>query len=148
MIETISWAIIKQVWTDYLWVERKSPIEPNSAMNFLNGYSLYNLTTQPTFFGYYICGILAGVNSGHMCDGNQYRSRGLYVFNKYRGNGIGVKLLLAAIEQANVEDASMIWSLPRKTSWNTYSRVGFMLSSDWFKTETSDSNAYCSLKIK
>lgn len=148
MINLISWETIKHVWTDHLWTKRESPIEPNSAMNFLNGYSSYNLHTTPTFLGYFVDKELAGVNSGHMCENNQYRSRGLYVFDKYRGQGLGVKLLLATINQAKNENADMIWSLPRYTSWNTYSNAGFVLSSEWFTTETSNSNAYCSLNLR
>ena len=147
MIKIISWDEIKEVWANHLWADRKSPIESNSAMSYLGGYSSYNMNTNPTFFGYYVNYDLAGVNSGHICENNQYRSRGLYVFDKYRNKGIGVQLLMATISQAKNESASMIWSLPRYTSWKTYEKSGFTLSSDWFETETSDKNAYCILKL-
>lgn len=148
MIKKISFDEICTIWKNNLWPSRVSPIEPNSAMNFLNGYSSYNMHATPTFFGYHVNEELAGVNSGHMCEHNQYRSRGLYVFDKYRGQGLGVKLLLATINQAKNENADMVWSLPRYTSWKTYSKAGFILSSEWFTTETSNSNAYCSLNLK
>ena len=148
MVKLITWEIIKEVWTNFLWPIRNSPIESNSAMNYLGGYSYNNMNTSPTFFGYYDGDYLIGVNSGHMCENNQYRSRGLYVSDKYRGQGIGVKLLLATIDQAKIENADMIWSLPRQSSWKTYSVAGFVLSSDWFQTETSNSNAYCRLNLK
>ena len=148
MIKLITWDVIKEVWANFLWPVRSSPIESNSAMSYLGGYSSYNMNANPTFFGYYVDGTLAGVNSGHMCEHNQYRSRGLHVFDKYRGQGFGVELLLATVNQAKIENADLIWSLPRQSSWKTYSRAGFVLSSDWFKTETSESNAYCVLKFK
>lgn len=148
MIHELNWEDILTIWQNKLWPKRISAIEPNSAMNFLTGYSSYNMITKPTFFGYFVDGNLSGVNSGHMCDNMQYRSRGLYVDPKYRGHGIGVELLKATIGQAKLENADMIWSMPRKSSWNTYSRAGFELASEWFKTETSENNAYCVLKLK
>lgn len=143
MIVTISWKDIESIWREKLWQARQSPIEPNSAMNFLGGYSNFNMTTEPIFLGYYFYDKLVGVNSGHMCENKEYRSRGLYVDPEHRGQGIGVQLLDATINQARNENAKMIWSLPRFTSWKTYQKAGFILHGDWFRTETSDSNAYC-----
>lgn len=147
MIKKIDWEEIKHIWTNYLWVNRTSPIESNSAMNFLGGYCQFNMNTIPTFFGYVINGKIVGVNSGHMCESNQYRLRGVYVSEKYRNKGIATELIIAVINQARLENASMIWCIPRNTSWNIYQRLGFKLSSDWFKTETSDHNAYCYLQL-
>lgn len=147
MIKKIKFEEISPIWRNNLWPNRKSKIEPNSAMGFLSGYDMYNMNTIPTFFGYYLFGKLIGVNSGHMCNGSQYRSRGLYVFESYRGLGLGRELLLATIEQAKLENANMIWSYPRKTSWKTYESVGFKLTTDWEQSETSDSNAYCILNL-
>lgn len=147
MIKKILWNEIEDIWKNYLWINRMSPIESNSAMNFLSEHSSYNMTTTPTFFGYFENNTLAGVNSGHMCENYQYRSRGLYVFENYRGKGIGVQLLLTTISQAKKENSKLIWSLPRKTSWKTYQRAGFTLSSPWFQTETSDQNAYCCIEF-
>lgn len=115
-------------------------------MCFLGGHDMYNKTTKPTFFGYFVDEILAGVNSGHACAeiktyGKNYRSRGLYVFEKYRNMGIGTALLLATSEQARKERMKTIWSYPKNTSWNTYSKAGYSLASDWEISETG-TNAY------
>lgn len=143
MISMISFKEIFPIWKNYLWPHRTSEITSNSAMCFCNGYDLYNMNTQSSFFGYFINDMLIGVNSGHMCKDLQYRSRGLFVFEAYRGLGIGKKLLGATINQAKLENAQMIWSYPRKTSWKTYESVGFKLVTEWQKSETSDDNAFC-----
>lgn len=148
MIKTLPWDTIEFIWKNYLWPNRLSKIEPNSAMIYKSGYDMYNMTTTPTFFGYYINDQLVGVNSGHSCTDNMYRSRGLWVFPEYRGIGIGKQLLVETINQAKREDARMIWSFPKQTSWKTYNSVGFRLDSDWQKSETSDENAYCILELK
>lgn len=131
------------LWSTLLWSDRISPIETNSAMCLLGGYDMYNMNTEPTFFGYKLDGEIIGVNSGHMCKDDHYRSRGLYVKEKFRGLFIGRDLLLATIEQGRSEGASLCWSYPRQTSWKTYRSAGFNLASDWETSETSDSNAYC-----
>jgi GNAT superfamily N-acetyltransferase len=148
MIKSLSWDAIEFIWRTYLWPDRTSKIESNSAMVFTSGYDMYNMNTTPSFFGYFINDELVGVNSGHGCADNMYRSRGLWVFPEHRGKGIGQQLLIETINQAKRENADMIWSFPKRTSWKTYNSVGFELASDWQKSETSNENAYCILKIK
>jgi GNAT superfamily N-acetyltransferase len=146
-ITKITFEQIYPIWNNYLWPDRVSDITSNSAMCFLEGYDLFNMQTTPTFFAYVIDGEIAGVNSGHLCNDQQYRSRGLYVFENFRGKGIGTILLKTTIAQAMVENAALCWSYPRKTSWKSYLHAGFELASDWEKSETSDDNAYCMIKI-
>lgn len=143
MIEKISFDQIYEIWSVYLWPGRISPIEPNSAMKFLGGYTMDNMITTPSFFSYTIDGKIAGVNSGHKCSDNSYRSRGVYVFPQFRNQAIGIKLLVATINQGKDENCSFIWSYPRRSSWATYNAAGFILSSDWESSETSEANAYC-----
>ena len=141
-IEKISFDEILPIWRDHLWPDRTSPIESNSAMVYLEGHDMFNMTTNPTFFAYKIDGRIAGVNSGHKCSKGHYRSRGLYVFDEFRGLGIGVKLLLATIDQGRKENAVICWSYPRETSWKTYDIAGFELASKFEISETG-TNAYC-----
>lgn len=147
MIEKITFDQILPIWRDCLWPERESDIDPTSAMNFLGGYDLENMKGDPTFFAYFVDGKIAGVNSGHMCKDQDYRSRGLYVFDQYRGRGIATELLKATIEQGRIESATMCWSYPRQSSWKSYANAGFMLVSEWECTETSDANAYCKIDL-
>ena len=116
-------------------------------MNFLGGYDIKNMKTVPSFFAYIQDSKILGVNSGHKCFDNSYRSRGLFVFPEYRNKGIGVSLLKETILQGHKESASFVWSYPRKTSWSTYEHAGFYLASDWEVSETSDSNAYCKIDL-
>jgi GNAT superfamily N-acetyltransferase len=149
MIEIIQWSDILPIWQQELWPERKSPIQPVSAMCLGRTYDMNNMLTTPTFFGFVKNDRILGVNSGHSCPGsNSYRSRGLWVNPRYRGQGIGQSLLQAAIEQGRKEGRTTVWSYPRKSSWPTYAAVGFKLESDWGPSETSDQNAYCAIRQK
>lgn len=142
MIVLINFDEISPVWSNYLWINRTSPIEPLSAMCYLQGYDHINMTFRPVFFGYKVGDELAGVNSGHRCSDNSYRSRGLFVFPKFRGRGIAKKLLTACINQARNENATFIWSYPRKESANVYESAGFKITSNWELSELGY-NAYC-----
>jgi GNAT superfamily N-acetyltransferase len=148
MIKRITWKQIFPIWKNDLWPNRQSPIEPNSAMNFLFGYDMENMESVPTFFGYFVDKKIVGVNSGHRCSDNSYRSRGLWVYTDYRSQGIGQLLLKATIDQAVHEKCSMIWSYPRFTSWPTYSRVGFNLASEWNPSETNSKNAFANFILQ
>jgi GNAT superfamily N-acetyltransferase len=144
-IEKISFRQTYPIWDKYLWPDRVSEITPTSAMSFMGGYDLQNMTS-PTFFAYMIDSEIAGVNSGHRTMNDGYRSRGLYVLEKFRGKGIGTALLKATIEQAVKEEASLCWSYPKDTSWNTYAKAGFTLVSDWESAENG-TNAYCMIRL-
>jgi GNAT superfamily N-acetyltransferase len=117
-------------------------------MVYLSGHNINNMNFSPTFFGYFVDDTLVGVNSGHLCDDNSYRSRGLWVDDAHRGYGYGKHLLQAAIDQAKLESADYIWSFPRKTSWRTYKSVGFKKTSTWVKSDTSEANAFCIINLK
>jgi len=144
MIKFISFSLIFPIWKNQLWPDRiESSITQTSAMMFLSGHDSKNFYNSPVFFGFYIHDNLVGVNSGHMCVDSSFRSRGLFVYPNYRGRGIGQELLYETISYAKKRKAKFIWSLPKKTSWHTYHKVGFKIASEWFKTDTSYANAYC-----
>lgn len=145
-IKRVSFQEILPIWKNYLWPDRVSEITPTSAMSFMGGYDLQNMQHNPTFFAYIIDDQIVGVNSGHMCKDNDYRSRGLYVFEKFRGRGIGTELLIATINQAKIENATLCWSYPKDTSWRTYSKAGFVLASD-FEISENGNNAYCVIEL-
>jgi GNAT superfamily N-acetyltransferase len=145
-VKEITFEIINSIWTEKLWPTRVSKIETHSAMCFLGKYDLKNMSYPATYFGYFIDDQLAGVNSGHLCYDNSYRSRGLYVSESYRNLGIGSKLLSAIIEQGSKEKANFVWSYPKQSAWKCYQKVGFTLASDWHQSE-NDINAYCFLDL-
>lgn len=163
-IRKISWEQILPIWSEKLWPKtiRQTPIEPTSAMcldkkwidNMLveMHYDLENMKFTPTFWGCFVDdNTLAGVNSGHMCIDKQYRSRGLWVDPKYRGLGIGKKLLLKTIAQGHHEGAVLCWSYPRLESWSTYASADFILQNkhrcfEWEESETGK-NSRCFLEF-
>lgn len=149
MISNISFDEISSIWSQRLWPNRKSPIETHSAMLFKSSdVAMGNFLLPAWYHGIYDLGVLAGVNSGHMCIDGSARSRGLYVFPEYRGKGYGRVLLRATIDQATKEGALFAWSFPRDTSWKTYESAGFTLVSDWQRSETSAANAYCKIFLR
>jgi GNAT superfamily N-acetyltransferase len=143
MLSKISFQEIFPIWKEHLWNIENKKIEPNSAMKFLGGYTLANMTTQNVFLAYKKDDKIMGVNSGHQCDDGSFRSRGLFVFHEYRKLGIGRLLLQETVNEAIKFNATFVWSYPRKSSWNAYKSVGFELASDWEECETSEANAYC-----
>lgn len=146
MIKVITYDLIYHVWEAYLWHTRTSAITPTSAMDFLGGYHMDNLNNQPTFFGYFENDNLVGVNSGHRCRDNSYRSRGLYVHVSYRKKGIATSLLKSTIEQGFKENCNYVWSYPKQSSWNAYQNAGFSLKSEWEDSELGK-NAYCKIDL-
>ena len=141
MIKIIDFSTVYPIWSSHLWPNRVSAIEPTSAMQYLGNYDLKNMNYIPVFLAYIQDNIILGVNSGHKCQDNGYRSRGLYVQPEYRGKGIGTILLQETIKIGSLEGCDYVWSYPRKTSWKTYERAGFLLSSDWEVSELG-LNAY------
>jgi GNAT superfamily N-acetyltransferase len=146
MIIEIDFEQVYPIWRNLLWPERKSMIEPTSAMNYLGGYNLQNMRNKPTFLGYFIGDTLVGVNSGHLCYDKSYRSRGLYVDENYRKQGVGKSLLLASIDKGIQEHATFIWSYPKYTAHKTYTAAGFTIIGDWEQSELGQ-NAYCKFDL-
>jgi GNAT superfamily N-acetyltransferase len=146
MIIKISFEEIFDLWQIHLWPTRISKIESHSAM-LLNGtITLSNFNYHATYFAYKLDNKIVGCNSGHKCEDNSYRSRGLFVFPEYRKQGIGIELLKATIQQGKEENSNLIWSFPRKSSWNTYKTAGFTLVSEWSNCE-NEINAYCIISV-
>lgn len=132
------------VWENYLWPNRTSPIELTSAIKYGKFPYEYDTTymDMPCMsLGIFVNGEIAGVNSYHRT-GNSVRSRGLYVFEEFRGNNLGARLLAETINQARLSGFEYVWSMPRMSAYRAYSRAGFNQTSDWFKTETSNANCF------
>jgi GNAT superfamily N-acetyltransferase len=146
-IEEINFKTILHIWKNELWPGRISPIETHSAMLYLHNHDMNNFSLPNWYHGCYIDNKLIGVNSGHLCVNNNVRSRGLWVCPEYRKKGYGKQLLLATVDKAKTLNASFVWSYPRKSSWVTYKSVGFKLTTEWQKSETSDANCYCILDL-
>lgn len=142
MITEISFEEIYRIWETKLWPGRKD-IKNMSSMLYNTGYdiNIYKLYT-PVFIAYKDNGDILGVNSGHQTSKTDFRSRGLYVFPEFRGQGIGTLLLKETINLAKRHNCEHCWSIPRKTALGTYLAAGFTKTSDFIPTETSDENCY------
>lgn len=150
-IKKIGWEQTRDMWKMHM---PNMSIEPTSAMtcprsivlndNYeqqeIDTYDLQNQNFTPTFWGAFDNDLLIGVNSGHMTLYNLYRSRGLYVEEKYRGQGIARKLLLKTISQAYFENAIGIWSYPSWTAWKSYATVGLILAGDEFNFQWQEND--------
>lgn len=109
-----------------------------------NGRHEDNSDAIATYFGWVVDGAIVGVNSGHTCADGSYRSRGLWVHPDFRRQGIAHHLLAATVERAAASNATLVWSFPRRSSWKTYERAGFLLVSPW-EENINNINAYCYL---
>ena len=92
-------------------------------------------------------GKLAGVNSGHRTSETNFRSRGLYVLEQYRGLSVSTDILQYTIDSARDMGCTMCWTLPRETALPAYEKVGFVKISEWFATDTSESNCYAEVQL-
>lgn len=146
MIIKTTFPMILDIWQNHLWVNRTSKIESHSAMLLDQTYDLKNFDYEATYFLYISGGKVVGCNSGHKCCDNTYRSRGLFVFPEFRGQGYGTKLLLQTIKQGKIERATSVWSYPKLESWNTYKKAKFKLITEWKESEMGI-NAYCYYKL-
>ena len=93
MIDLVEYDVILPIWEQFLWPGRID-IKNMSSMQYLSGYDvkIYD-RYAPYFFAYYIDNNIAGINSAHKSSQTEFRSRGLYVFDEYRNQGIGKQLL-------------------------------------------------------
>lgn len=147
MINLIEYDDILPIWVEHLWPGRID-IKNMSSMQYLSGYDVKIYDRYiPYFFAYYVDNNIAGINSAHKSSQTEFRSRGLYVFDEYRNQGIGKKLLEYTIKLGRSEGCEYCWSVPRKTALSTYLSAGFSQSSDFFKTDTSDENCYAIIKL-
>ena len=85
---------------------------------------------------------IVAVNSCHKSSDDEMRSRGLWVKPECRRQGITRKLFDAIFDEALSQQCKYVWSLPRKTALAAYEASGFVKTSDWLETETSEANCY------
>jgi len=129
---------IRPFW-DKLWAGKT--YEQHSAMSYLGGY----LAWPPETVCYY--GVfdknnnIVGVNSCHDTGAYTVRSRGLWVDEQHRNNGLGRMLLNYAVAWTESQGRIALWSYPKSTAWTTYNSAGFEQQGPWI-TENGSTNAY------
>lgn len=126
----ISFNEISTIWSTHLWPNRQSKIETHSAMTWpmthpTKPYDMTIFTYPAWFLGIYDGTSLIAVNSCHSTSLTEFRSRGLWVHESYRGCGFARQLLEETIIIAKAVGAEMIWTMPRMTSIPVYSALGF-----------------------
>lgn len=148
-IEECSFDEVRSVWEKLLWPGRQSPIKAHSSLCYLSGHdmAIYN---NPVYFFKAIGseGEVMGVNSCFQTTSGQFRSRGLFVLQDFRGCGVGKLLLEAAKDKARENGALEIWSMPRKGSEQVYNSAGFSMVGDWFDEGVEfGPNIFCIAKL-
>lgn len=142
MIYEVSEETIKAFWKEHLWTNIE--IRPSSSIVYGTYPYEYNLNyhkTKKIFLGLFEGEELVGVNSLHRTD-DEFRSRGLVVLPKCRGKGYGKRLLLETIKLSN----GKVWSMPKRSALQTYLSVGFVKTSEFFETETSEANCFVAFR--
>jgi len=132
-LKEVDWETVRFQWKFNLWPGRDEYKEM-SSMVFgerdeydMDIYENY----EPTFWAVYDGSLVVGVNSGFRTTDNLYRSRGIYVSETHRKQGIAQMLFKAVEEQAINEGCDQVWSYPREGSHFAYVKYGFEIASDW-----------------
>ena len=127
----IEFKSIFPIWQKHLWKDRFSDIKPMSSMLYLGGYNMEIYKKfQPFFCGIFVNDELAGVNSCHQTDERSMRSRGIFIFEKYRSLKLSRYLFDFVEDKAVKENCDNIWSLPRLTAIQAYQSFGFNITSE------------------
>jgi GNAT superfamily N-acetyltransferase len=132
-IEEISFETIQEIWYEEDMWGQLAYAEPVNTLLYLKGYNnkIRDLSySTPVYYAYLVDGNIAGVNSFHKVNEKQCRSRGLYVYPKYRKMNIGIELLKYAIDQNKNKGYDFIWSMPRSTAIETYKKAGFKMTTE------------------
>ena len=124
-VEEIQFQEILPIWKQFLWPNRRSLIEPTSAMAFPSGYDMSLLKSKGYYWSASIQGKRVGVNSGFQTSETHFRSRGLFVFPQARRRGVAQCLFQALEQKALLLGCECLWSLPRATSLRAYEKFGF-----------------------
>jgi predicted GNAT family acetyltransferase len=131
-IKNVDFQTIKCVWSKNLWLNRKSPIETHSAMKLFGGYDMEHFSKPAYFLAAYFNDRIVGCVSGHPTSSYLFRSRGLWVNESYRHQGIATALIDQLVVESKKHNCTAIWTVPRLTSLEFYKSVGFVQISDMF----------------
>lgn len=148
IVKEITYSEILPCWKK-LWTREK--YDPFVKMRYKNISCKVIQNPKVTFFGLIDNQEIVGCNSGFINNIIEekvyYRSRGLYIDEKYRCKGYSKLLLNATFNQAKLENADYCWSLPKKSALNAYTSVGFIQTSEFSDWEFGK-NCYVLYKIK
>lgn len=127
-VSPITYEKIESIWRLYLWPGRQSSIEPISWINHMGQIDMTLKIGSPTFWGAFESDVILGVISGFKTSPEMYRSRGIWVAPDHRNRGLGRLLLEEVDKQAVREGCRAVWTMPRSSSWEFYSKMGFRIT--------------------
>lgn len=146
VLEVCRFEDVLPIWQAMLWPGRVSKIEANSAMKWLGGIDLELMKAPASFWRLRLeneninIGVLSGHFGGLIGPGGSfgerkevrsYRTRGLYVDPKFRGQGASRTLMTEALAQAKREACEVAWTFPRQSSMPVYGKLGFKMVGQW-----------------
>lgn len=142
VLQECDFQTVLPVWRDMLWPGR-TDIQPMSSMQWKaeNDPNIY-FRFKPRFCCIYVNDQLAGVNSCHMTSDQLMRSRGIYVFPRWRGRGFSTMLLGFVDDNALALGCSRVWSFPRIESMFAYAKHGYRIASREFDSGPFGPNVY------
>jgi len=132
-----------------LWPGRISPINSMSSMMLSSGYDMEIYRKYiPSFFCIKFNNTIVGVISGHRTQESEYRTRGLWIDESFRGRGLSKMLLNQIKIQATNEKCKILWTIPRKTSLYSYEKFGFKKIGKFFnKNVEFGPNCYAIMEL-
>lgn len=148
MIVETDFETIKPLWNEPdMW--GNYPVKPVSSMKFYDGknyfggndMSVYDLSvSSPKFYAYYKSTNIAGCISYHIID-KTIRSRGIFVYKKYRGQKISEHLLNHVIEDCRQNrPENFIWAMAGPNSMRVHFKCGFEQVTEQFVDNMPDNN--------
>ena len=133
MICEIDFKSAQTIWSQGLWKDSVVWKKKYSKKEINNNFDNYLAQLTISYWVYKDGEDVVGINSGYVSTKNYFRSRGLWVSYKYRGQGIYKLLLDKAIEKSVRYKCKYIWSYPRKESLFAYEKVGFKKQGGFIK---------------
>ena len=144
-LKNLNWEQVKPIWDTKLWPGRDS--EPVTSMKYLGGYDMGLKVAIPQFIGIVTGDHILAVNSFVPVSDTEWRSRGLWVEPKFRGQGHAKKLLEYMLMCIKNRNASMVWTMPRREALPVYQSAGFIRTSGWMKQDWGE-NCYAIASLR
>ncbi len=113
------------IWSKHLWPGRKSDIEQVSCINQVGDIDVEIKNFSPEFYGCFLKEEMAGVISCHPINKKVLRLRGIYVFEKFRKNGVGSLLIRMVKQRAFEVECQNVFGLVRTINQPYFERHDF-----------------------
>jgi GNAT superfamily N-acetyltransferase len=130
-ITETDWTEIRPVWIKFLWsLKPKDTVASISSMKFLGGYNSEIKKNRPYFWIMKHQHQVVGTISGFITGSSEFRSRGIWIADDYRGQGISSRLFQTVQDRATELGCCSIWSYPRLSALPAYQKFGFNVVGD------------------